>query len=136
VVDTRLLHLPMFTWQEYHPIEVAQPSHARRNNRMAKPKPVTTETLIDDLHAVIRDAESLLKATAAQTGEKVQEVRERAEESVRQAKERLAGVEDEALQRAKALAVDAEEYVRGNPWQAVGIAAGIGLVLGLLMSRR
>jgi len=103
---------------------------------MAKPKPVTTDTLIDDLHAVIRDAESLLKATAAQTGEKVQEVRERAEESVRQAKERLAGVEDEALQRAKALAVDAEEYVRGNPWQAVGIAAGIGLVLGLLMSRR
>jgi ElaB/YqjD/DUF883 family membrane-anchored ribosome-binding protein len=103
---------------------------------MVKPKPVTTDTLIDDLHAVIRDAESLLKATAAQTGEKVQEVRARAEESVRQAKERLAGVEDEALQRAKALAGDAEEYVRGNPWQAVGIAAGIGLVLGLLMSRR
>ena len=99
-------------------------------------KPVTAERLIADLHAVIRDAESLLKATAAQTGEKVQEVRARAEESVRQAKERLAGVEDEALQRAKVLAGDAEQYVRGNPWQAVGIAAGIGLVLGLLISRR
>jgi ElaB/YqjD/DUF883 family membrane-anchored ribosome-binding protein len=99
-------------------------------------KPVTAERLVDDLHTVIRDAESLLKATAAQTGEKVQEVRARAEESVRQAKERLASVEEEALQRAKVLAGDAEQYVRGNPWQAVGIAAGIGLVLGLLISRR
>jgi ElaB/YqjD/DUF883 family membrane-anchored ribosome-binding protein len=34
------------------------------------------------------------------------------------------------------LAGEAEEYVRGNPWQAIGIAAGIGLVLGVLMSRR
>jgi ElaB/YqjD/DUF883 family membrane-anchored ribosome-binding protein len=99
-------------------------------------KPVTAEQLLDDLHTVIRDAEGLLKATATQTGEKVQEFRVRAEESVRQAKARLAAVEEEALQRAKALAGDADEYVKGNPWQSVGIAAGIGLVLGLLISRR
>ncbi len=99
-------------------------------------KPATAEQLIEDLHTVIRDAESLLKATAAQTGEKIQEVRTRAEASVRQAKERLAGVEEEAVQQAKVLAGDADEYVRGNPWQAVGIAAGVGLVLGLLISRR
>lgn len=99
-------------------------------------KPVTAEQLMDDLHTVIRDAEGLLKATAAQTGEKVQEFRARAEESVRQAKARLATVEEEALQRAKALAGDADVYVKANPWQAVGIAAGIGLVLGLLISRR
>ena len=97
---------------------------------------VTVEKLVEDLHAVIRDAESLLKATAAQTGEKIQEVRTRAEETVRQAKQRLAGVEDEALQRARALAADADVYVRGNPWAAVGIAAGVGVVLGLLLSRR
>lgn len=99
-------------------------------------KPVTAEQLMDDLHTVIRDAEGLLKATATQTGEKVQEFRAKAEESVRQAKERLAGVEEEAMRRAKEMAGDADEYVRGNPWQAVGIAAGIGLVLGLLISRR
>lgn len=99
-------------------------------------KPVTADQLLDDLQTVIRDAEGLLKATAAQTGEKIQEVRTRAEESVRKAKERLAGVEEEALKRAKVLAGDADEYVRGNPWQAVGVAAGIGLLLGLLLSRR
>ncbi|HLF10886.1 MAG TPA: DUF883 family protein [Gammaproteobacteria bacterium] len=97
---------------------------------------VTTDKLIEDMQVVVRDAEALLKATAAQTGEKVQEVRARAEESVRQAKARLAGLEDEALKRARALAGEAEEYMRDNPWQATGIAAGIGLVLGLLISRR
>jgi ElaB/YqjD/DUF883 family membrane-anchored ribosome-binding protein len=88
------------------------------------------------LTAVIRDAESLLRATAAQTGDKVEEIRARAQESVRAAKERLATIEDQALEHARALAGDADDYVRDNPWQAVGIAAGIGLVLGLLMSRR
>jgi ElaB/YqjD/DUF883 family membrane-anchored ribosome-binding protein len=96
----------------------------------------SADRLIDDLHAVIRDAETLLKATAAQTGEKVQEARSRAEETVRLAKQRLAGVEDEALERARALAEEADVYVRANPWAAVGIAAGVALVLGLLLARR
>jgi ElaB/YqjD/DUF883 family membrane-anchored ribosome-binding protein len=96
----------------------------------------TADRLIDDLTSVIRDAENLLRATAAHTGDKVEEVRARAEESVRQAKERLAGIEEQALQHARVLAGEADQYVRGNPWQAVGIAAGVGLVLGLLMSRR
>jgi ElaB/YqjD/DUF883 family membrane-anchored ribosome-binding protein len=97
---------------------------------------VTADQLIEDLQTVIRDAEGLLRATAAQGGEKIQEVRSKAEESVRQAKDRLAGIEKEALDRAQALAGDTHEFVRTRPWQAVGIAAGIGLVLGLLLSRR
>jgi len=97
---------------------------------------ISADQLIDDLTAVIRDAENLLRATAAQTGDKVEEMRARAEESVRMAKERLSGIEEETLKHARALAGEADEFVRGNPWQAIGIAAGIGLVLGLLMSRR
>lgn len=97
---------------------------------------IAASELIDNLAAVIRDAESLLRATASQTGERVEEIRARAEESVRQAKQRLASIEEEALEHARELAGEADQYVRGNPWQAVGIAAGIGLVLGLLMSRR
>lgn len=103
---------------------------------MSKKAQVTVDQLIDDLHTVIRDAEGLLKATATQTGEKIQEVRSQAEESVRAARERLAGVEAEARQRAEALANDADQYVRANPWQAVGIAAGVSLIIGLLISRR
>lgn len=97
---------------------------------------VTTERLVEDLKTVMNDAEALLKATSAQTGEKIQEVRARAEESLRQARVRLTAAEEEALRRARELADVTEEYVRDNPWQSVGIAAGIGLVLGILISRR
>jgi ElaB/YqjD/DUF883 family membrane-anchored ribosome-binding protein len=97
---------------------------------------VTTDQLIEDLKTVMTDAEALLKATSAQTGEKIQEVRARAEESLRLAKQRLTAAEEEALRRAREFADATEEYVRDNPWQSVGIAAGVGLVLGLLLSRR
>jgi len=97
---------------------------------------LSASQLIDDLTAVIKDAESLLRVTAAQTGEKVEEIRARAEETVRNAKARLGEVEEQALERAREFAGDADEYVRGNPWQAVGIAAGIGILIGMLMSRR
>ncbi|HMN47384.1 MAG TPA: DUF883 family protein [Povalibacter sp.] len=97
---------------------------------------VTTDRLVEDLKTVMNDAEALLRATSAQTGEKIQEVRARAEESLRQARVRLSEVEEEALRRARELADATEEYVRDNPWQSVGIAAGIGLVLGILISRR
>ena len=97
---------------------------------------LSASQLIDDLTAVIKDAESLLRVTAAQTGDKVQEIRSRAEETVRNAKARLADVEEQALERARVFAGDADEYVRGNPWQAVAIAAAAGLLIGMLMSRR
>jgi ElaB/YqjD/DUF883 family membrane-anchored ribosome-binding protein len=97
---------------------------------------VSTDKLVEDLKVVMRDAEALLRATSAQTGEKIQEVRARAEESLRQARTRLTAVEEEAMQRARQYADVTEEYVRTNPWQAVGVAAGVGLLIGLLVSRR
>ena len=97
---------------------------------------VTTDQLVADLKTVMEDAEALLKATSTLTGEKIQEVRARAEESLRQAKVRLSEVEEEAMRRAREIADAADEYVHENPWQSVGIAAGIGLVIGMLLARR
>ena len=97
---------------------------------------VTTDQLLADLKTVMNDAEALLRATSTQTGEKIQEVRARAEESLRQAKQRLSSIEDEALRRVREVADATDEYVRENPWQSVGIAAGVGLLLGLLLARR
>jgi ElaB/YqjD/DUF883 family membrane-anchored ribosome-binding protein len=99
-------------------------------------KQVTPETLIDELRAVVHDVEALLKATAGQAGEKIQEARARTEESLRRARDRLSDVDGEALKRARAIAGETDEYVRANPWQVIGTAAGIALLLGLLMSRR
>lgn len=97
---------------------------------------VTTDKLVQDLKTVMEDAEALLRATSSQTGERIQEVRARAEESLRQARARLSQVEEDALKQAREVADATEEYVRENPWQSVGIAAGVGLLLGLLLSRR
>jgi len=84
-----------------------------------------TDSLMDDLRAVIADAEELLRATADQAGPKVQEVRARAEESLRAAREHL-----------KSAGTELDTQVRAHPWAAVGIAAGIALVLGILLGRK
>lgn len=97
---------------------------------------VTTDQLVADLKTVMQDAEALLRATSTQTGERIQEVRARAEQSLQQARARLNELEQEAYKRAQEVADATEGYVRENPWQSVGIAAGVGLLIGLLLSRR
>ena len=97
---------------------------------------VTKAKLYEDLQTVVRDAEALLQATAHQTGERVEQVRERTEASLRQARARLALMEEQAMEQVREAAADADEYVRRNPWQAVGVAAGMALLVGLLISRR
>jgi ElaB/YqjD/DUF883 family membrane-anchored ribosome-binding protein len=96
----------------------------------------TADKLLADLQAVVNDAEALLKATAGQAEEKVQEVRGRAEQTIRQARGRLDAAEADAVRRVKELAGSADGYVRQHPWQAVGVAAGLGLLIGVLLSRR
>src|SRR5918999_966846 len=90
------------------------------------------DTLFEDLRAVVRDAEALLRATSAQTGEKLQEARARAEESLRAAKVRMGDIQEDALRHARDASGATEEYVRENPWQSLGIAAGVGIMIGLL----
>jgi ElaB/YqjD/DUF883 family membrane-anchored ribosome-binding protein len=99
-------------------------------------KRATSDRLVADLRAVADDAEALLAATAAQTGEKIQNARTRAEKSLHQARKRLEHVEANAVDRAHEAATTAEAYVREKPWQAIAIAAGAGFVLGLLVDRR
>jgi ElaB/YqjD/DUF883 family membrane-anchored ribosome-binding protein len=97
---------------------------------------VTTDKLMQDLRAVVEDAEALVKATAGQAGEKVAEARARAEDSLRQARMRLqdAGLELDA--RARAAAAAADDYVREKPWQVIGVAAGVAFLVGYLIGRR
>ena len=102
--------------------------------RTRKADPATVDKLLEDLQAIVTDAEELLKATAGLAGEKVQDARARAEESLSAARERLGDVRDDALQQARDVVSSGEEYVRRHPWHAVGIAAGAGLLVGLLIS--
>jgi len=97
---------------------------------------VTTEKLMVDLKVVVADVEELLKATANQTGERIAAARSKAEASLETAKARLAETQAALLARTKEAAKTTDGYVRANPWEAVGIAAVVGMLLGMLMGRR
>ena len=97
---------------------------------------VSTGRLLEDLRTVVRDTEELLKATASQTGEKAEEARRRVSAALDGAKVRLQQAQASAAQMSDEALKATEQYVRDNPWQAVGIAAGVGLVLGALLARR
>ena len=96
----------------------------------------TKKKLAADLKVLIADSEELLRASAGQAGEKVAAARDRIQASIASAKVKLAEAERIATEKTKEAAKVADEYVRDNPWQAVGIAAAAGLVLGVLISRR
>jgi ElaB/YqjD/DUF883 family membrane-anchored ribosome-binding protein len=94
------------------------------------------DKLLSDVKVVISDAEELLKATASAAGEKVAAARERVQDSLHKAKVKLAEAEEVVILRAKQTARVTDEYVHEHPWRSVGIAAGVGLVIGLLIGRR
>lgn len=97
---------------------------------------VSKDKLMQDFRTVVADAEELLRATASQAGEKVAVARERIQDSLHNAKVKLAEAEDVIVQRSKQAARATDDFVRENPWQSVGAAAGVGLVIGLLIGRR
>lgn len=101
---------------------------------------VTTQAnkdkLIADFKVVIADAEEILRVTAGQAGEKMADLREKAQARLTEAKIKLAEAEAIIVDKAKAAGRAADDYVHDNPWRAVGIAAGVGLVIGLLIGRR
>lgn len=94
------------------------------------------DKLITDFKVVVQDAEELLKATASSVGEKSAVIRQRIEENLREAKSKLAQAESIVIDKTKEAAEVTDAYVRTNPWQAVGIAAGLGFLVGVLVSRR
>ncbi len=95
-----------------------------------------TQKLIDELRAVMADAEALIGATAGDLGERAQAARSQVADSVAKAQAGLADLESELQARTKALVEDATDYVRENPWQSIGIAAAVGVVLGVILGRR
>lgn len=97
---------------------------------------VNRDKLVADLKVVVADAEELLRATANQAGEKVAAARAKIQESLQEAKYRLARAEEALADRTKEAAKATDEYVHDHPWAAVGIAAGVGFVIGLLVGRR
>ncbi|SFC22431.1 Membrane-anchored ribosome-binding protein, inhibits growth in stationary phase, ElaB/YqjD/DUF883 family [Polaromonas sp. OV174] len=94
------------------------------------------EKLVTDIKSVIADAEEMLSATADQAGEKIASLRARVQARLRDAKVRLTDAEAVLLAKTKDAARATDAYVHESPWTAIGVAAGVGLLLGLIIGRR
>jgi len=91
-----------------------------------------TQATHNDMGTLAEDARALMAATADVAGEKVADARKRLAAALDSAKEVAGRVRDRAVEGAKA----ADEAVREHPYQAIGIAFGVGALIGYLAMRR
>lgn len=103
---------------------------------MSEASKVHKDKLMADLQVVLADAEALLAATAQDASVGVAELRGRVQASLANARVDLQHAQEAMLVKAKEVAKATDGYVHEHPWKSVGIAAGAGLLLGLLLSRR
>ncbi|WP_019139502.1 DUF883 family protein [Noviherbaspirillum massiliense] len=96
----------------------------------------TRSRLMDDLKAVIKEAEEFLRNTGSQAGEGYQTARARFESTLSNAKDGLSSLQSQAMSSSKDAMEAADQYVHTNPWQAVGIGALAGLIVGLVLGRK
>jgi ElaB/YqjD/DUF883 family membrane-anchored ribosome-binding protein len=94
------------------------------------------ESLLNDLRLIMKDAEDLLRNTGQQASEGYQKARAKFESTLSTARDGLSTAEERLMETSREAMETADQYVRENPWQAVGIGALAGLVAGLLIGRR
>jgi ElaB/YqjD/DUF883 family membrane-anchored ribosome-binding protein len=99
---------------------------------MNKDTELANEKLTSDLKAVVQDAEELINATAGQAGEKVCAARSRLAAAIESAKASYQRVQERTVAAAKAT----DKTIRAHPYESIGIAFGLGLLVGVLVARK
>ncbi|WP_442113308.1 DUF883 family protein [Pseudomonas sp. NUPR-001] len=94
------------------------------------------DVLMADFQALVRDTEKLLEHTATLAGDQADELRSQIHDSLLRARETLQLTQESVRERGEAALSATEDYVQSNPWQSIGIAAGVGFLIGLLANRR
>ncbi len=97
---------------------------------------IPKDKLLEDLRLVMADAEDLLHATAEQAGEGGAAMRARIESRLHHVRESLEDAEAAVATRTRNAARATDHYVHEHPWQAIGISACIGALVGMLIARR
>ncbi|TBU74669.1 DUF883 domain-containing protein [Pseudomonas daroniae] len=98
--------------------------------------PANKEELLEEFQALVRDTETLLQHSASLVGDQAEELRAQIRDSLGRARSTLKNTEESVVLRGKAAVGATEDYVQTHPWQTIGIAAGIGILIGMLISRR
>jgi ElaB/YqjD/DUF883 family membrane-anchored ribosome-binding protein len=117
---------PPLLWYDWRSLTRLEPSMSEINK----------ERFMSDIKTVLADAEDLLKQAASATGERASELRETALTRLKQAKEKAADAQVVVIEKGKKAARATDDFVHERPWASIGIAGGIGVVIGLLINRR
>ena len=97
---------------------------------------VTQEKLVTDVKELISDAEIYIKATAGQLNEKAKEAGEQFSKKLAEAKVKVDETEVVLRERAVATAKETDKVIRDHPYESIGVAFGIGVLLGVLLNRK
>lgn len=94
------------------------------------------KTVRNDMRNLIQDAQDLFREATGTSGERAEELRSKGLAMLESAMERAQEMQTTAITKGKEVAQTADEFVHQNPWKSVAISAGVGLIVGLLISRR
>jgi ElaB/YqjD/DUF883 family membrane-anchored ribosome-binding protein len=94
------------------------------------------DQLMADLKTVIADAEAWLRHGGQLTGDELKVAKAKFERTLVNAKDDLIRLEETVVEKTKVAAKATDEYVKENPWKAVGLGAAIGVVVGMLIARK
>jgi ElaB/YqjD/DUF883 family membrane-anchored ribosome-binding protein len=89
-----------------------------------------------DVKTLVKDAQSLLTAAAALTGDKAEDLRARGMQMLDVAMNKASQVQGQAMVKGKELAQTADVYVKDNPWRTIAAAASVGLLVGVILGRK
>ena len=125
-IKVRSLSLPPAAILQIYMEDVMAKSNARESK----------EKLIEDFHSVISDTEELMRSVSSESGGKAQVLRDKIEQNLKHAKEYLQDFEESVVDKSRVAARMTDEYVHENAWRTVGLAIGLGVVIGLLLRNR
>lgn len=111
-------------------METHFPDTGQRESQVAR------ERVMEDLRTLVTDAEALLRATADDASEKAKEARAKLAAGLDKAKATYDELQAQGIETAKAAAKKADETIRAHPYESIGIALGVGVLLGLLLRRK
>lgn len=94
------------------------------------------ERVVADLKSLVRDSEELLKATAGDVSEKAKETRARLSGALERATETSNQMQEQTAASARAAAKKAGTVLRSHPFESLGVTFGVGLLVGVLVTRK
>ena len=94
------------------------------------------DKIVSELKSGVDDAQGFLNAAASSTGDKAVELRDKAAAALKKASEALSDWQATVVEKGRDAAIMTDDYVHENPWQAIGIGAAIGFLVGVVVARR